>query len=249
LTLAATNRQLNRFITWINDYSAARGRPDAIPLVGGRTWVLTSRQFRRTLAWFIARRPGGAIAGAIAYRHLSIQMFERYAGTSDSGFRAEVESEQALARGEHLLAMIDHHEHTDLSGPAAEEATRRLAQFGDEARFHGIAITDQRQLQRLMKRRDPAVYPGPYATCVYDHAKALCRQKHTLAGQARPDLNICQPLACGNVALTADNISAWYAERERLDRHLANRPLLPPLLHARLHARREHVDQFGARAA
>lgn len=31
-------------------------------------------------------------------------MFEGYAGTSDSGFRAEVEAEQALARGEHLLA-------------------------------------------------------------------------------------------------------------------------------------------------
>jgi hypothetical protein len=53
-------------------------------------------------------------------------MFEGYAGTSDSGFRAEVESEQALARGEHLLAMIDAHEHYDLTGPAAEEAIRRL---------------------------------------------------------------------------------------------------------------------------
>jgi hypothetical protein len=31
---------------------------------------------RRTLAWFIARRPGGAIAGTIQYRHHSIHMFE-----------------------------------------------------------------------------------------------------------------------------------------------------------------------------
>ncbi|MFF3574978.1 hypothetical protein [Nocardia jiangxiensis] len=37
-------------------------------------------------------------------------MFEGYAGTSDSGFRAEAESEEALARGEHLLAMIDQHD-------------------------------------------------------------------------------------------------------------------------------------------
>ena len=42
-------------------------------------WRLKSSQFRRTLAWFIARRPGGSIAGAIQYRHLSIQMFEGYA--------------------------------------------------------------------------------------------------------------------------------------------------------------------------
>lgn len=54
---------------------------------------------------------GRGYAGAIAYRHLSIQIFEGYAGTSESGFRAEVESEEALARGEYLLAMIDHHDH------------------------------------------------------------------------------------------------------------------------------------------
>ena len=42
-------------------------------------------QLRRTLAWFIARRPGGVIAGAIPYRHLNVQVFEGYADTSESG--------------------------------------------------------------------------------------------------------------------------------------------------------------------
>ena len=79
-----------------------------------------------TLAWFIARRPGGAIAGTIQYRHHSIQMFEGYAGTSESGFRGEVEAEQTLQRGERLLAMIENHEHHDLRGPAAREAQTRL---------------------------------------------------------------------------------------------------------------------------
>ncbi|HCU93733.1 MAG TPA: hypothetical protein DHU96_13805 [Actinobacteria bacterium] len=81
------------------------------------------------MAWFIARRPGGAIAGALQYRHHAIQMFEGYAGTSSSGFRAEVEAEQARTRGEHLLAMTDHHEHQQLTGPAAAEAASRLASF------------------------------------------------------------------------------------------------------------------------
>ena len=49
--------------------------------------MLNTSQFRRTLAWFIARQLGGSIAGAIQYRHHSIQMFEGYAGTSDSGFQ------------------------------------------------------------------------------------------------------------------------------------------------------------------
>lgn len=247
LTLAATNRQLNRFITWINNYCAARSRIDAIPLIDGRPWLLTTRQFRRTLAWFIARRPGGTIAGAIAYRHHSIQLFEGYAGTSESGFRAEVESEQALARGENLLAMIDHYEHEDLVGPAAREAARRLDHYGDRARFQGIAITDRRRLQRLMKREDPAVYPGPYATCIYDHTKALCRQKQALSGQTHPDLAGCQPLACRNVALTTDNIVAWHTERDHLEQRLTTRPPLPPLLHAQLQTRRDQIDQFLAR--
>ncbi|MFG3053160.1 hypothetical protein ACGFZP_19705 [Kitasatospora sp. NPDC048239] len=61
---------------------------------------------RRTLAWFIARRPGGVIAGALQYRHLRVQMFEGYAGNSSSGFRDEVESEEAIARGEKLGDLI-----------------------------------------------------------------------------------------------------------------------------------------------
>jgi hypothetical protein len=246
LTLAATNRQLNRLITWINTYCAARGRADGIPPIDGRSWQLTTRQFRRTLAWFIARRPGGTIAGAIAYRHHSIQMFEGYAGTSESGFRAEVESEQALARGEHLLTMVNQHEHQHLTGPAANEAARRLDQLGEQARFKGITITDRRRLQRLLTKHDPAVYPGTYATCVYDHAKALCQQKVALSGQMHPDLANCQPLACRNIALSTNNIAAWHAERDHLNRRLTARPPLPPLLQAQMQNRRDQIEQFLA---
>ena len=100
MTLAGTNLQINRFVSWVANYCAAQGRVDGIPDVDGKPWRLSTRQFRRTLAWYIARRPGGSIAGAIAYRHHSVQMFEGYAGTSASGFRAEVEAEEALARGD-----------------------------------------------------------------------------------------------------------------------------------------------------
>jgi hypothetical protein len=250
LTLSASNHQLNRFVRWVNDYCAATGRSDAIPDVDGRPWQITSRQFRRTLAWFIARRPGGTIAGAIAYRHHSIQMFEGYAGTSDSGFRAEVEAEQALARAEHLLAMIDRYEHTQLRGPAAAEAQQRLTELGNQARFAGVMITDQRQLQRLMNRNDPAIYPGKYATCIHDHTKALCRARAGLNGQTAttPDLDNCKPLACRNVALTPDNLAAWRDELKTIDADLAARPLLPPLLQAQLEQRRDdvraHLDRY-----
>jgi hypothetical protein len=244
LVSSSTNLQLNALTAWINDYCAARGRPDGIPLHNGQPWRLKTSQFRRTLAWHIARRPGGAIAGAIQYRHLSIQMFEGYAGTADSGFRAEVESEQALARGEHLLAMTDAHEHHGLTGPAAPEAARRLQEFDEHARFQGVVITDPRQLRRLMTRADPAVYPGSYVTCVFDHTKALCR--HTASGNHsnRPDLGTCRPLDCRNVALTPDNFLAWQAELDHIDARLNTAPPLPPLLRRQLDARRDYLTQF-----
>ena len=128
-TTCATNVQLNDLCSWINNYCADHGRTDIVPTVNGAPWILSTRQFRRTLAWFIARQPGGAVAGAIAYRHLSIQMFEGYAGTSDSGFRAEVEAEQALLRGNDLMAMIDQHAHTpvDRSSRSRRRNTTRGA--------------------------------------------------------------------------------------------------------------------------
>ncbi|MER5933953.1 hypothetical protein [Streptomyces sp. NPDC002054] len=79
MTLRSSNELINRVITWINAYCHHYGLVGAIPDVNGKPWNLTTRQFRRTLAWYIARRPGGVIAGAIQYRHLGIQMFEGYA--------------------------------------------------------------------------------------------------------------------------------------------------------------------------
>lgn len=241
---STTNNHLNNLIAWIEDYCRTHARIDGIPHVNTRPWRLTTRQFRRTLAWFIARQPGGSIAGAIQYRHQSIQMFEGYAGTSDSGFRAEVESEQALARGEQLMAMTDAHDHLNLAGPAAAEAHRRLNEFDTKIRFQGQVITDRRRQNRLMRRHDPAIYPGTYATCVFDPDKALCTRSRTLRGQLGPTLGDCQPLECRNVALTETNITELRAELIVIDSELVQRPTLPPLLQQRLQQRRDQIRQF-----
>jgi integrase len=244
---STTNENLNHFVAWVNAYCDQHGRGDAIPAVNGRTFRLMTSHFRRTLAWFIARRPGGSIAGALQYRHHGIQIFEGYAGTSDSGFRAEVESEQALARGEHYLAMADAHEHTELTGPAAVEAARRLEGFGHRARFQGIVVTDERRLKRIMGREDPAVYPGTYITCVHDHSKALCERARRGRSEGLPDHGECQPLACRNVALTSSNTQAWRSELDRIDQRLAARPPLPPLMQHRLESRRAEITTFLSR--
>jgi hypothetical protein len=77
-TTKQTSRDLAEFVEWVNGFCDAHGLPDRIPLVNKQCWRLTTGQFRRTLAWFIARRPGGVIAGAIQYRHQRVQMFEGY---------------------------------------------------------------------------------------------------------------------------------------------------------------------------
>ena len=87
---------------------AARTRPQRRDSDGQRTALEAHEPTVPTHPGLVHRPPTRpSIAGAIAYRHHAVQLFEGYAGTSDSGFRAEVEAEQALVRGENLLSMID----------------------------------------------------------------------------------------------------------------------------------------------
>jgi hypothetical protein len=245
-TTQQTSRDLAEFVEWVNGFCDAHGLPDRLPLVNNQCWHLTTGQFRRTLAWFIARRPGGVIAGAIQYRHQRVQMFEGYAGTSASGFRAEVEAEQALERGEQLLAMVEGHEPQQLAGPAAEEAQARLKELGRHAaaKFPGTVVADQRRLQLIMRRHDPNVFPGRFVTCVFNPDKALClRSKGDGRGPVLPD---CKPLQCRNVALTPANLAAWRQQLARLDQALASADVLAPYVRDRLRQQRDQIARFLA---
>ena len=68
-----TGDDLGVFVGWVNDYCALRGLP-MIPLdPRGR---LNISRFRRTLAWFIRRRPRGLVAGAIQYGHVHTRLIQ-----------------------------------------------------------------------------------------------------------------------------------------------------------------------------
>ncbi|MFI1852903.1 hypothetical protein [Streptomyces sp. NPDC020480] len=236
----STSRNLDEFVRWTNAYCAQRGRTDQIGDVNGKPWKFTTSQFRRTLAWSIARQPGGSIAGAIQYRHHSVQMFEGYAGTSTSGFRHEVEAEAALARGEKLGDIILNPAPIPIVGPAAEEIESRLSAFEHDVQFLGKVITDRKRLARHMKRHDPHIYPGEFVTCVYNPDRALCRRN----GADGPSLPDCQPFKCRNVALTAENADAFLAWRQRLERALANGVTLAPYVRDRMEQRRAELAEF-----
>lgn len=244
LTNTSTLESFKKLCHWINDYCTKHGRTDGIPLVRGKVWVLNTSQFRRTLAWFIARQPGGSIAGAIQYRHHSIQMFEGYAGTSDSGFRAEVEAEQTIERGDQLRALIENHEHEDLAGPSAREARGRIADFQRKVWFHGTVVTDRKRMALIMKRDDPKIYFGEFVACVYNPDKALCRKQIVGKAGVAPDLGDCKPFQCPNVAVTPANLSALHRHLRELDTHLQLQPVLAPYLLDRLQRQHTEITQF-----
>ena len=103
--------QIIRQINAYRDHLDARFGTEAEPAIpraeDGRAWHFNTRQFRRTIAWHIANRPFGTIAGMIQYKHASVAAFEGYAGSSRSGFRAEVEAERRLGQIEDVLAYFD----------------------------------------------------------------------------------------------------------------------------------------------
>ncbi|NEA76556.1 hypothetical protein [Streptomyces sp. SID13588] len=241
----STASGLSALMTWINQYCTRNDRADAIPQVRGRQPHLTNRQFRRTLAWFNPRRPGGTIAGALQYRHQCIQMFEGYAGTSDSGFRDEVQAEQALTRGQFLADLSADSDRPRLTGPAATEAEQRLAAYAPHVDFPGQVVVDEARLRRIMARHDPRIYPGAFVTCVYNPDRALCRREGADAGE--PVLGGCQPLACRNTALTEANRDALADQLTDLHSTLNDGDHLAPYVRHRLDQQRQTTADFLTR--
>ncbi|MCI4657321.1 hypothetical protein [Cryobacterium zhongshanensis] len=231
-----TIRHLNHFLGWVNTYAEGANRADLIPDVDGKEWRLNTKQFRRTLAWYIARRPGGSIAGAIQYRQNSLQMFEGYAGTSQSGFRAEVESEEAIRRGEYLLEIASG-QHI-VTGPAAAIAQTRAEAFAAKTSFSGVVVDNEYQLERFVRSSSPQVFPGDYVMCVFDPAKALCARKDPKS----PNQAKCQPLACRNGALDEGNRQYWEEQHASLTGALGSE--LSPYVRVRLAKRLDDIDRL-----
>ncbi|MGQ4408375.1 integrase, partial [[Kitasatospora] papulosa] len=157
-------------------------------------------RFRRTLAWHIARRPGGLVALAIQYGHLRTAVSAGYASRSRDGIHDLLDIETARATADTLAAL-----HTDLqagasiSGPAARRAIRAA---GQAPAFAG-AIRTRRQARDILDNPQLAVYDNPHAfvMCVYDRDRALC---HRLDTTDSPSLDRCRP-SCTNIARTDDH--------------------------------------------
>lgn len=180
----------------------------------GSPWSWATRQYRRTLAWFIANRPYGIVAGALQYGHLSSLMFEGYAGTSQSGYLDEIETERFLARERDIVAY-----HEDfLSGIKIGGPRGRLleAEFAEIERGLKIEFAQQQYLDplpgqiigdgrrtKLLNNIAANLHPGFINDCFYYAEHAMCNRDKSATG---PTWERCDAKKCPNSCIGQKHI-------------------------------------------
>ena len=202
-------RQLNRFRDHLNDRFGSDIAP-VIPLgPAGVPWRITTRQFRRTIAWHIANRPFGTIAGMIQYKHASVAAFEGYAGSSRSGFRGEVEAQRALGQIDDILVYFDERQGgARLGGPAAYRVGAALDDAADLSPLPAM-IADRARLRTMLASLARTLHVGPLADCFFDPATALCLNRITEPGPPAPMIAMCEPVRCPNACIAERHRPAW----------------------------------------
>src|SRR5271169_1846851 len=182
LARARNNQVSSAIVTHLNEFrdhlNARFGSADA-PIIpagpSGAPWHLTTRQFRRTIAWHIANRPFGTIAGMIQYKHASVAAFEGYAGSSRSGFRSEVENERRLGQLDDLLTYFDERQAgTNLSGPAAPRISKTMDATATELGPIPAMFADRARLRTMLASLARTLHVGVLADCFFDPGAALC---------------------------------------------------------------------------
>jgi hypothetical protein len=194
---------------------------------------LNTRQFRRTVAWYIANRPFGTIAGKIQYKHASIAMFEGYSGNSASGFRREVEQERALGR---LDDIVEHYEEfrrgLKPTGPASARLLTEFSRIQYELGDFAGRVVDHTRLRAMLGHLGRTLHVGFLNDCFFEPATALCLNRATEAAK-QPVLPHCSPDRCPNACIARRHLPAWQESIAGADRLLAS-PGLPLLQRAAL---------------
>lgn len=202
-------RQLNAFRDHLNRLFSTAGEPVIPSAANGSPWRFTTRQFRRTIAWHIANRPFGTVAGMIQYKHACVATFEGYAGSSRSGFRAEVEAERRLGQLDDILDYFDSRQAgARLSGPAGGKVGRAPDAAAEGLGPSPAMIADRGRLRVLLASTARTLHPGLLTDCFFEPSTALCLTGREGAVSA-PALPLCQPTRCPNACITARHRPAW----------------------------------------
>jgi hypothetical protein len=230
VTYSTMSRRIDEFVNWVNHRTGEATIPsDPHGRIG-------TRRFRRTLAWHIARQPGGLVALAVQYGHMRTLISESYAARQRDGIHDLLDLETARAVADHLADVHDSLQAGHgVSGPAA----RRLihAAHQQHHRFGGAILT-RRQAKALLADPTLTVYENASAflTCNYDPTKALCNPDNGLTSRSgAPSLDRCQS-SCPNIARTDHDAAQLRMKAKHLQRQ-ADSPATPKPLAERLRHR------------
>lgn len=217
---------IKHLTSWCNQRANELDRPhDLIP--EDPDGPINLRRLRRTLAWFIYRRPGGRVALGVQYGHLHAATTDGYGGRASTGLRDLFPMEEAFAVSDTLHQAAGEHPH--VSGPAAARYRAAASEYRD--RFAGLTLTTK-QAAALMANPAMRVYdaPGQTLACCFDPRKALCRKDTTTRATTTPDLTACDN-RCANIARTDEHITTIQAELAALQDELDAATTPEPMRH------------------
>ncbi|WP_329143138.1 integrase [Streptomyces sp. NBC_01456] len=222
----ATNAHLNDLVAFVNQLCADRGRSDIIADSAGRPFKLKTSYFRRTLAWHIARRPGGLIALAIQYGHMRTVLDARtssgYGSRSRGGIHGVLDVETALAAANTAARLRDQAAAGEkISGPAARRA---LTAAAHTPKFEGRIVPAKfaKKAASFLARDGIVLFdnPGAMLICAFKRDNALCEPDPDATAPRQYD---CRP-GCGNTVRTDTHARLLRERADELDQLAASAP-------------------------
>lgn len=214
-------QMIRRFIDHVNGQLSVRDQANAFPRIPIDEADITLSRFRRTLAWFIRRQPGGEVTLAVQYQHVGTVIGEGYAGTQESGMHDLFDEEDRNTRLDllaHVAASLANGQ--GVSGPAA----RRFIASAEKA--HDIDYLSEKALRALL--RDPGMEihdnPASLALCLFDPDQAQCRKLRIAGKSDQPNLLDCRP-NCLNRVMTDEQAVLAQSSADELRREAALAPL------------------------
>ncbi|MFI8834849.1 integrase [Streptomyces afghaniensis] len=220
------NRRIGSFVAWANREAVAQGLPEqAIPQ--DPHGELGMARFRRTLAWHIARRPGGLIALAIQYGHMRTVLDARtstgYGALGRRGIHGVLDVETALAAADTAARLRDRMAAGEkISGPAARRAVTGATQA---PHFEGriVPSTFARKAAAYLARDGIVLFDNSDALliCAFKRETALCEPA---ANATSPNVVDCRA-GCGNMARTDTHASQLRDRADEIDQLAAHAPM------------------------
>lgn len=219
------NKRIEDFVAWVNHEAQAQGLPGQVIPEDPHGAIGMSR-FRRSLAWHIARRPGGLVALAIQYGHMRTVLDARvssgYGSRSRSGMHSVLDVETALAAADTAARLRDRIAAGEkVSGPAARRA---LTAAATTPRFEGRIVpkTFAKKAAAFLARDGVVLFDNPDAMliCAFKRETALCDPG---PGATAPRQYACQS-GCGNTVRTDSHARQLRDRADEIDQLAAYSP-------------------------